>query len=114
MAIVLYDRIHAEQLFFLEWPRRILMSGPLQFLGRTSYVTYLLHWIVLEVVLFWLIQFAPGSSDRLRLATVCTVTVFPATYILSHVIHRNLEMPMIEFPKRLRDRRRQVLASEVV
>ncbi len=111
MAIVLYGRFHANSLFFLEWPRQVLMSRSLQFLGRTSYVTYLLHWIVIEIVLFWLIQFAPGLSDRFVLATILSITVFPVTYGLSHVIHRNLEMPMIEIPKRRAGRARRELVG---
>ena len=114
MAIVLYDRVHKNELFFLEWPRRIMNSPPLQFMGRTSYVTYLLHWIVIEVVLFWLIQFAPAVSDRILLAIICTVAVFPITYLLSNVIHRNLEMPMMELPKRWKSRVVRLPARQAV
>lgn len=114
MAIVLYDRVHKHELFFLEWPRRIMNSRPLQFMGRTSYVTYLLHWIVLEVVLFWLIQLAPEISDRVTLAIICTVAVFPITYVLSNLIHRNLELPMMELPKRWKSRSVSIRARQAV
>ncbi len=99
-AMILYPRIHANPLFFMEWPRQFLMSKPLQFLGRTSYVTYLLHWIVIEMVMFWISQFAPGISNRLVLATICTLVAYPLTYLASSVIHQHLEVPMMRLAKR--------------
>ncbi len=111
MAMVLYSRFHSGKFFFLEWPRRILMSGPLQFLGRTSYVTYLLHWIIIEMVIFWLIQFAPDISNRYLLSAICTLTVYPITYVLADVIHRNFEAPLMHLPKRWAKRRADRLAT---
>ena len=99
LALIMYGRVHKSLIPFLEWPRRLLMSKPLQFLGRTSYVTYLLHWIVIEVVLFWLTQLAPDVSNRFMLAAFCTVTVYPITYLASDLIHRHLEMPIIRLSK---------------
>lgn len=100
MAVILYPRVHSGRLFFLEWPRRVLNSKPLQYIGRTSYVTYLLHWIIIELVIFWLIQFAPEISGRFMLATICTVSVYPLTYFCAHLIHKYLEVPCIRFSKR--------------
>lgn len=100
MAVVLYPRIHTGRLFFLEWPRRVLNSKPLQYIGQTSYVTYLLHWIVIELVLFWVIQLAPSLSDRFALTTICTLVAYPLTYLCAHLIHKYLEVPCIRFSKR--------------
>ena len=105
MVVVLYSRVHSDRFFVLELPRQILTSKPLQFLGRTSYVTYLLHWIIIELVLFWVMQFAPEVNNRFVLATICTLFVFPLTYIFSHVIHENFEMPMMQVSKRWREER---------
>lgn len=99
MAVILYPRVHAGNLFFMEWARRILLTKPAQFLGRISYVTYLLHWIIIEIVIFWLVQFAPGMTDKYVLTTICTVSVFPITYVLSNIIHRHLEVPLMNLPK---------------
>ncbi|QDV83737.1 acyltransferase family protein [Stieleria magnilauensis] len=104
MAIVLYDRVHQRQLFFIERPRHLLTSKLVQFLGRISYVTYLLHWIVIEVILFWVIQFAPQLTDRFVLAFLCTAIGFPLTYAFSYVVHRCVENPMMQLPKRWAER----------
>lgn len=100
MAIILYPRIHSGKLFFLEWPRRVFTSKPILFLGRTSYVTYLLHWIIIEIVIFWLVQFMPDVNNRFVLAAFCTATVYPLTYLFAHVIHRHIEIPAMQIPKK--------------
>ena len=100
MALILYPRFHANSLPVLEWAKRVLNSKPLQFLGRTSYVTYLLHWIVIELVLFWLVNSFPDwRPSRLLLAIICTVAVYPITYLISDLVHRYLEIPCIKIPK---------------
>lgn len=99
MVIVLYRRVHQRPMYLIELPRKILNSALLQSLGRMSYVTYLLHWIVIEIVIYCIIQLVPGLSDRLILATLCIVTVYPLTYIFSHGIHRCIEIPMMKIPK---------------
>lgn len=98
MAIILYSRVHLKSQFFLEWPRKILLSRPLQFMGRTSYAAYLLHWIIIEIVLFWIIQFAPGFDNKYLLTTSCVLAVYPMTYVASAIIHRHVERPLIQFP----------------
>ncbi len=100
MAVILYRRVHSGSFFFFEWPRQVLLSRPLQFLGRVSYVTYLLHWIVIEIVVFWLVQICPGVTDKFQVAAVCTAAVFPVTYVISDIIHRYLEVPLMNIPKR--------------
>jgi len=104
MAVILYSRFHVRPLFFLEWPRKILLSRPLQFMGRTSYVAYLLHWIVIEIVLFWTIRMVPEIHDKYLLTAICVLTVYPLTWSVSQLIHRHVELPMIGFPAWWRQR----------
>lgn len=99
MAILLYPRFHVNRLAFLEWPRQILNSKPLQFLGRTSYVTYLLHWIIIEMVIFWLVQIAPEITGKYLLTVICVSTVYPVTYLISDILHRYIEVPFTSIPK---------------
>lgn len=101
MAVVMYPRFFSSKLFFLEWPRRCLNAAPLQFLGRISYVSYLLHWVVIELVLFWVMQLAPGVSDKYILAWIGVMAVYPLTYLASAILHRHIEVPMIRFGKSL-------------
>ncbi|QDV85292.1 hypothetical protein TBK1r_42710 [Stieleria magnilauensis] len=72
----------------------------MQFLGRTSYVTYLLHWVAIELALFGLLQVAPNMNNRFLLAVYCTLIVYPITYVASDLIHRYLELPVIRWAKR--------------
>ena len=63
-------------------------------------MTYLLHWIVIELVLFWLVNSFPDwRPSRLLLAIICTVAVYPITYLISDLVHRYLEIPCIKIPK---------------
>jgi peptidoglycan/LPS O-acetylase OafA/YrhL len=113
MAIILYSRVHSNSLFFFEWPRTILLSSPLQFMGRTSYAAYLLHWIIIEIVLFWIIRFAPGFDNKYLLTVSCLLAVYPMTYVASAIIHRHVERPLIQFPAWWREssiRNRMMLA----
>ncbi len=100
MAVILYGRFHNTALRSLECARRILLSTPLQFLGRISYVTYLIHWIVMELVVYGLIQFVPELlGSKYVTASVCVLLVFPSSYLLSDIVHRYVELPLMRIPK---------------
>jgi len=49
MVAILYERVHSRRLIFIDWFRLFLTTPQLQFLGKISYSTYLVHWIVIEV-----------------------------------------------------------------
>lgn len=112
MVIVLYRRFHPRPLYPVECAGKLLAHPWLQFLGKISYSTYLVHWTVIEVCLFWVIRWAPAIEDRLPLALVCCVLVFPLTWLASSAIHRCIELPGIELGKRLLSGRRPLRADE--
>jgi peptidoglycan/LPS O-acetylase OafA/YrhL len=113
MAMVLYPRFHSQKLFFLEWLRQVILSKPLLNLGERSYAAYLIHWIIIEIVLFWTMHFAPGLTEKYMLTTLCICLVYPLTWLASDYIHRYVEKPMIELPKRWKSRLEPSLAAPV-
>ena len=104
LALLLYRRVHSFGILFLEWPRNLLLSRPLQRLGELSFAAYLLHWNLITVVSFWMIFFFPGLTSKYQIATFLLVLVYPLTYVSCCLLNRYLERPLMEFPKRWRNR----------
>ncbi len=104
LVLLLYRRLFSNEIFFLEWARRLLLSRPLQFLGERSYVAYLLHWNIITIVAFWTVSLLPELTDKYQIALVLLAVVYPLTYIVSDGLHRYLERPLTDLPKRWRKR----------
>ncbi len=100
MAMLLYPRIHPNPIRIFEWMRWTLTCPPVKFLGRLSYSSYLLHWIVIEVCLFLGLNWFPQMEGRFVLAAFCCVTVFPLTYAASHLLYQYVERPCIQLASR--------------
>lgn len=100
MALLLYRRVHPKPIRVLEWNRWLLTTPPLQFLGRVSYSSYLLHWIVIENSLFLGISLFPQWEGRFELAIFCCLTAFPLTYAASHLAYKYIERPCIDLGTR--------------
>jgi peptidoglycan/LPS O-acetylase OafA/YrhL len=100
MVMLLYTRVHSQPIRVFEWMRSVLNYPPVNFLGRISYSSYLLHWIVIEVSLFVGLHWFPQMESRVILATFCCVTVFPITYAASHLLFKYVEQPCIQLGAR--------------
>lgn len=99
MVLILYPRFHHKKIRVLEGIRSLFCTKVTLFLGRTSYATYLFHWIAIEMVMFWIAQLFPETTNRYVLATVLIVTVYPMTYLVANWINKFIEVPMIEWSK---------------
>jgi peptidoglycan/LPS O-acetylase OafA/YrhL len=102
LAMLMYRRGHSLEIFFLEWPRNLLLSRKLQSIGELSYVAYLLHWNLITIVAFWMTFFFPSLTDKYQITIFLLVLVYPLTYISSCFLNRYLERPLMEWPKRRR------------
>jgi peptidoglycan/LPS O-acetylase OafA/YrhL len=100
MAMLLYSRVHSKPIRMFEWTRMALNCQPVNFLGKISYSSYLLHWIVIEVSLFVGLHWFPQMESRFILAAFCCVTVFPITYAASHLLFKYVEQPCIDLGAR--------------
>jgi len=81
---------------FLNW----LRLRPLRFLGRVSYSFYLIHWPV-----FYLTAIAVISTDILPHGAtgnwIVCLTSIALALVLSALIYRLVELPLIELGRRL-------------
>jgi peptidoglycan/LPS O-acetylase OafA/YrhL len=75
--------------------RRVLSARPCQFLGRTSYASYLLHWTILTLLAPRLVD-GTGRGNAVFFAVVVV-----ATTLLSIPFHDFVERPSIAFGNRV-------------
>lgn len=101
MVILLHGRVHSRRMAFIEFYRFLMTSAPARFFGRISYATYLVHWIAIEVCMFWLLRLEMVHGDKLWLAISVIATVFPVTYFVSEILHRCVEQPGIDYGRRI-------------
>ena len=85
----------------------LLASPPMVFLGRISYVFYLIHFLLIEAV-----ERSPAGdmSGRAGVLLVAGLAL-PLTVATSFAIHRTVELPMIRVGRRLGNRDARVMHS---
>ena len=110
MAMLLYTRVHTTRIWVFESFRWVLNCQPINYLGKISYSSYLLHWIVIEVCLFLGLHWIPQMEGRLALAMYCCPAVFAVTYAASHLMFKFVEQPFINLGK-TRGVRKQIPAA---
>ncbi len=93
LAVILYDRVHSHRVWPLEFGRWVLNCTPINFLGKISYSSYLVHWVVIEVCLFNFFTWWPGVDNRIAVAVVGCLTVYPVTYAASWLMFKYVERP---------------------
>jgi peptidoglycan/LPS O-acetylase OafA/YrhL len=79
--------------------RALLSSAPARALGSRSYAVYIVHWPIVQTMLYLLLplgSFSPGETLCLLL-----VAVIPATFVASDLMYRFVERPMIRLGARL-------------
>jgi peptidoglycan/LPS O-acetylase OafA/YrhL len=90
--------------------RGALESPVATYLGARSYSVFLIHLPIIQVAT-WLIV-SRWTLTQAELFAALTVVVVPATLILSDVLHRTVERPMIELGARLARRQHRATPRE--
>lgn len=84
--------------------KKILSHSWFRFIGKISYSIYLMHWIVVTVVFDnWNTIMTYFDSYQTALITVFPICII-VIIILSVLMHRAVEIPMIRYGKRLSQR----------
>jgi len=78
---------------------KIVFSRYATYLGRTSYSTYIIHPILIDIVVFAIIYAGYGGISSLEALKIIAPIVILLTVTLSHHLHRLIELPAIEFGK---------------
>jgi len=82
-----------------------------RFMGDVSYSVYLVHLLVLQAALPFLVAHVlPGKSPRADFA-ISALILIPTVYAISYFLHRTIEAPGIEFGRKLAKRWKEYLAG---
>ncbi len=94
--------------WFLKWPSnliRYVLNHPIaQLLGKVSYSTYLVHWLVIDGVIWSLLKVDHHLSST-RLFFYATLPVIILTALCSLLTYELIEKPGMRLGKRLLERR---------
>jgi|GEM_PF-444184 len=85
---------------FLSGLSRFLKNRVFLWLGGISYPLYLLHWPYMIIVLCVALKFRPDLTSTQAFG-MFAVSIPPLLW-LCHLVHRSVEMPLVDFGKRFR------------
>ena len=79
--------------------RRVLLHPVLQYLGRMSYPVYLIHWPVIILLMYGLLQIDPDITEGKALIFMCSLGL-PIILAVAFLLHRFLEVPLMRLGKK--------------
>lgn len=87
--------------------RRLFSNRVLDYLGKRSYPTYVLHYAVLAVFLPLLPQLTELAGHRVPGTLLFALIYLPVVLVLADLVHRFIELPGIEMGRRHTSARRK-------